>query len=149
MDTSTLVILRETLMHRHPRKWFSVCLSDATPKRSTSRPQARTQQRQQQQQQQQQPLSKSHSALAALSMAPAETVDKSRACIMQETSHDVARRRERRSTRNEERTGEGGRSNRGETSNGRILPGFAYHSINSEQRAGPVLCLSFFVGICR
>lgn len=30
MDTSGLVIPRETLMHRHPREWLDVCLSSSS-----------------------------------------------------------------------------------------------------------------------
>ena len=149
MDTSTLVILRETLMHRHPRKWFSVCLSGATPKRSTSRPQARS--------------SSSSSSLSPsrIRLSPPSQWPQPRPSIRVE--HALCRKQVmtlrdegkgvRRETRKEQgrRGGSGGRDrlNRGETGNGRILPGFAYHSINSEQRAGPVSCLSFFVGICR
>lgn len=44
---------------------------------------------------------------------------------------------------NEERRA-GDRLNRREAKNGRILPGFAYHFVNSEQCTDLVSCLSFF-----
>lgn len=79
MDTSGLVIPRETLMHRHPREWFDVCLSSSS---LNDRPRVKA-------------LELAY--VPFFEMAPANSVDKrEEVCIMQGTSRDVARERRRK-----------------------------------------------------
>lgn len=99
MDTSGLVIPRETLMHRHPREWLDVCLSSSSLNDRPPREKA----------------SNLHTS-PFFEMVPANSVSigERRVCIMQGTSRDVARERGERGRKGEEGQGVESRVEEGE-----------------------------------